>query len=354
MATSRALRSWSLVMCVSVFVACGDDDEPPPPAGKSGTGGTAGRGGSSGRGGMTGSGGGMNGSGGGGMGGGMNGSGGVSGTGGRDASAGTAGSAGTNGSSGSAGTAGSDASAGTAGMAGNDAGDGAAGADASSDAADAGFRGLCIESCTSDDQCRIGDAANSGYGCRNNRCAFLSTYCATADSECIAGASNWTFPCANSAACPTTFPMSCVDIGGGVGRCAFNQGAIPCGAAPANFPMPVLGGDGGTATVCGDNTMRCDTATRSCRLGCQNTSDCPPMTGCNTTTHMCGCINDGQCTGRPGVSACNEATGICECTQNSDCDAVEGDVCVNGRCGCSGISACTHTFNGTTEACQAP
>jgi hypothetical protein len=360
MAMSRAVCSWSLVLCVSMFVACGDDDDPPPSGGgKSGTGGTAGRGGSGGRGGASGTG--MMGSGGGGMAGsgGMTGSGGSAGRGGTTGSAGSSGtagdaSAGTAGTAGSAGTAGADSSAGTAGAAGNDAGNDSSvdtgtpdtGADTGPDAAAAR---MCVERCEDDDDCRVGDAANSGFVCRSNRCVSTQLHCTTSDAECIPGASNWTVACP-AGTCPGPI-LTCIDIGGGVGRCAIPEGSAACAAQKAVFPMPRFG-DGGMVNVCGDNTKRCDTATKTCRAGCNVDNDCPPGSGCNTTTHLCGCRNDTQCTGRPGVSACNEDTGLCECTQHSDCDAVEGDVCVNGQCGCSGISACSKFFDGTTETCE--
>jgi hypothetical protein len=358
MAMSRAVCSWSLVLCVSMFVACGDDDDPPPPTGKSGTGGTAGRGGSGGRGGASGTG--MNGSGGGGMGGsgGMTGSGGSAGRGGTNGSAGSSGtagdaSAGTAGTAGSAGTAGADSSAGTAGAAGSDAGIDSSvdtGTDTGADTGpDAAAARMCVERCEDDDDCRVGDAANSGFVCRSNRCVSTQLHCTTSDAECIPGASNWTVACP-AGTCPGPI-LICIDIGGGVGRCAIPEGSAACAAQKAVFPMPRFG-DGGMVNVCGDNTKRCDTATKTCRAGCNVDNDCPPGSGCNTTTHLCGCRNDTQCTGRPGVSACNEDTGLCECTQHSDCDAVEGDVCVNGQCGCSGISACSKFFDGTTETCE--
>jgi hypothetical protein len=38
---------------------------------------------------------------------------------------------------------------------------------------------------------------------------------------------------------------------------------------------------------------------------------------------------------------CNTTTHQCECASDDDCDGLlDGDICVNGRCGCSDATHC--------------
>jgi hypothetical protein len=375
MALWRSVCAWSLVLSAAGLVpACGSDDDPPPSgtgakAGSGGRGGSAGssagRGGSaggmgSGGGGMAGSGGSSGATGSGGRGGsaGTNGTAGSSGTAG-DASAGTAGTAGTAGSdagpdTSTGGTAGADAAPDTSvdGTAGSDAGSDA-GNDAPSDTSDAAAAGECIERCTTDNDCRKNDAGSAGVGCRDNRCVSLSTYCASTDADCVPEASGWGTACSASSPCPAVPPTQvCINIGGGVGRCALQEGSGPCALLPNIASMPKLDGSG-NVNVCADTSNRCNPTTHTCTPDC-TINGCPTNTACNTTTKRCGCTSSAACAPRPGTPSCNTATGACECATDTDCNAanVDGDVCVNGKCRCSGISACIKSFDGTTETCE--
>ena len=258
---------------------------------------------------------------------------------------GTGGSAGTNGTGGSAGTSGTGATGGTAGASGT-SGTGGTGGTGGGDAA---APGTCSERCTADADCKIA-TVQGNRGCRNNTCVNLDTYCAN-KMDCTI-ANSWTIACSAGQACPAAF-FACIDIGGGVGRCAAQEGSPgPLCAGATIFQMPKLDGTG-NAAVCGTENQVCNPATHLCANDC-TLLGCPPTTACNNTTKLCGCAADAACAGRPSTPHCNVGTGECECTSSTTCDlpGVDGDVCVNGKCGCTGASACIQDYDGTTIACQ--
>jgi hypothetical protein len=111
----------------------------------------------------------------------------------------------------------------------------------------------------------------------------------------------------------------------------------------------------GSALVCADTSRTCSDG--ECVAGCRTNTDCSPQLNgsvCDTQTRLCRCMRDADC-GGPGVSRCNTATGACECTDSRDCEEVaNANACLQGRCGCSGLSACNgdRTFSGTTFVCE--
>jgi hypothetical protein len=124
--------------------------------------------------------------------------------------------------------------------------------------------------------------------------------------------------------------------------------------------FPALDGSG-NVNVCGDTSEVCHPVEKICIQGCTGNVSCTGTgvgTRCNTTTRLCECTGDGECTAQ-GVSRCNLTTGRCECASDNDCRRADGgairperDVCVAGVCSCSSASACVRSFVGTTESCQ--
>jgi hypothetical protein len=307
---------WTVSMIVGLgytaAIGCGDDDDQ---GGRGGRGGTAGTAGTAGKGGA-------------------GGTGGLS-------------SGGTAGTSGAAG----DASAGTGGS----AGDGAAGA-AGRDAGDAGPRGTqCVERCQTSDDCLLpNDAGSIGALCsEEGRCVNDELRC-TQTADCYAFFSRWEMPC--SALLPCDAGSACVVVGAQGGRCAPLQGDAGCSALyPDLIEMPELGVDGGTVKVCGNSKVGCgeDGACyiRDCEAGIACAEGGPSF--CIVATGRCGCANDTECGSQQGGSKCNLETHRCGCSIDADCAGVaNADQCTNGVCGCSGISACTRAFAGTSISCE--
>jgi hypothetical protein len=213
----------------------------------------------------------------------------------------------------------------------------------------------CAERCNTSTDCRI-FGLDQGYACNasTHRCERFAEPCRNA-IECIPDASFWIFSCRSDADCFFFSDDLCVDVGG-VGRCArVAPSANGCmDPNPDQVMLPRFGASG-TALVCANASLTCDGG--ECVPGCRTSSDCTPARNgsvCDTETRLCRCVRDSDC-GGPGVSRCNTATGICECTDSGECEEVSNsNTCLQGRCGCSSVSACNgdRTFSGTTFVCE--
>lgn len=216
---------------------------------------------------------------------------------------------------------------------------------------------VCIESCKSDDDCTV-NGGYYGYHCSAGHCVGgLTLTCAgTKDNECDIIASGWYRPCTSPTECPDG---TCIDIGGGVGRCA----VVPrpdtgCSDFASNneVQMPAIGG--GEVTVCAALGYSC--IDHHCQHRCDSDTDCEKWPGrphCNTQLGRCECTGDADCAdfAAAGFTVCK--TTFCGCASNDACITLglNSDVCVDGVCGCSGSDVCTQPyFDGTQIACAAP
>jgi len=306
-------------------VACGDDEDKKTvrvsdggEAGEATTGGKTSGGSSSGKGGTTA---GMGGGGAGGMG--VVGEGGHSGTG---ESVGGGGAAGES-------TGGAGAATGGAGGAG-----GAPAATALS----------CVYSCTIDDDCTI-NAEDTSHKCNpiTKLCEDPLAVCET-HADCLAGLTPWFGGCTTATECLDG--ETCVGFKGG-GYCA----ALPdadFGCFPnVTVTMPLFDG-GADVQVCGSADARC--VAGACAYGC-SFSGCPGGGGdtCNDATGLCECAAASECDS--GVCG---ADGHCQqCVVDDDCAptaAATGlDVCVDGKCSCSSVTAClAPPFDNATAVCE--
>ena len=325
-----------------VFVGCGDDDENDGPN-KGGKGGSsAGEGGEA-TGGVSGTG--------------TGGRGGTA-TGGRGGTAGAGGRGGTAGAGGRGGTAGAagDATGGLAGDAGGGAlggegGDGGVGGVGG--AGEAGMGGVpdttadsCKYECVDDDDCLVG--TSTAYKChpQRKRCEDPNFVC-DAHDDCIAMASGWLDTCVDDLGCDVGFE-ACIDLAGS-GRCAETPfPGVGCFNGTERM-MPAFGASGMVA-VCGSDAGRCDDR-GACFKGCTE-SPCGAGLTCNSTTGLCECDADGECTAM-GVSRCNMTTHLCECQSNTDCTVSGTNECVSGRCGCASVAVCSATlFPNATPRCE--
>jgi hypothetical protein len=212
----------------------------------------------------------------------------------------------------------------------------------------------CAERCSDNDDCLV-FGADLGYVCNQStrRCEGFADPC-TDSTECIPDASLWLWACNNDADCFFFTDDVCVDIGG-LGFCAR---MVPYGGCvdptPDEITLPRYSMSG-TVEVCAQTDRQCIDG--DCVRGCTLDIECTPNQNgsfCDTNTGRCLCQADADC-GGPGVSRCNTQTGVCECSFHSDCAEVPGqDLCYEGTCGCSAVSACTAdpVFWGTTDVCE--
>jgi hypothetical protein len=158
------------------------------------------------------------------------------------------------------------------------------------------------------------------------------------NADCIPATSLWFTPCSNDTGCLAG--RSCVAVLDG-GRCALNAtGGTTCGAGTEPVAWQRFGAVG-TVVVCQDSSGRCDRGV--CRDNCSIEGCTASDRGsvCNATSGLCGCNAHSDCTGLPGVSVCNTTSHLCECANDDDCDSRnDADICVDGRCGCSGAEVC--------------
>lgn len=211
---------------------------------------------------------------------------------------------------------------------------------------------FCQEVCQVDADCTV-EGMDVGYTCQRGRCE--SSGC-TDDLDCRAMFSGWASECVDQAGCPG---QVCIDIGGGVGRCATSPSDfIMCETLMmAEVAVPMIEG-GIDAIVCANVDYTCQDSV--CVNPCEDDAACALLSGhpvCNPDTGTCECSSDEDCkkSGMDGYSACYD--GLCGCITDDDC-AADGnaDICTDaGLCGCSSASVCKNkAFDGTTPVCEAP
>ncbi len=335
MAFSRQLAVVSILgACFFTAVACSDDED------KKATEGDAGEGGE----GIAGTGGGSGGT--------------ESPTAGSGGSAGSAGSAQAGhggeagGAAGSAGEAGGGGAAGEAG-AGGVSGEGGGGPDSGA----GGMAGspaetaqACLEQCDVDGDC----TDPSSFHLRacdqvTKRCYTPQEIC-TESADCMPWRNVWA-SCAEQEECDL-FGAVCVAYAG-KGYCAY----------PALDGMCFLPGEEvqellqfgvenpELVAICAATSGRCNAG--KCIYGCSDeTIGCPEGGGntCNPTTGLCECQDGTEC--KSGV--CGESSRCVECVTNEHCPGgITGlDVCVAGKCGCSGKDVCPEPTANTTAVCE--
>lgn len=238
----------------------------------------------------------------------------------------------------------------------------------------AGGGDVCQEQCAADGDCTL-MGMDSGFKCVDKLCQLLCTD----NNSCVVQYSGFAFAmdCAAQADCPG---QVCIDIGGGVGKCAtppsdfFMCNTIP-GFADTMFPS--IEGDM-DLTVCANSNYEC--LDGQCKDPCAADSDCsliPGLSKCDTGSGDCVCADDAGCLAANPMTPVCQASGFCGCADDSNCSGDTpkctadgfcgcaedanctasgfGDVCnANGVCGCSDASACTGTksFDGTAFACE--
>jgi hypothetical protein len=233
---------------------------------------------------------------------------------------------------------------------------------------------FCQEQCAADDDCKS-MGMDIGLKCTDGRCAGGG--CAD-DNACIQQFSGWIMDCAAQADCPG---QACIDIGGGVGKCAIipnEMAMLTCATfmlKDAMYP-PIEGGadilvcantdyqckDGACINPCESDMectlvpglSQCDMGTGTCRCaddaGCMGAN---PMTPKCTEAGFCGCATDANCVD-PNAPTCTP-DGFCGCSTDDNCTAaMTGDKCFNGSCGCSDATACPATtiFDNTMFVCE--
>ncbi len=209
---------------------------------------------------------------------------------------------------------------------------------------------FCAEQCMVEADC-LYLGVDVYYSCKDNLC--VRDACVT-DSDCVIPESLWSDECAVQADCGG-IGYACIDIGGGVGRCAgVPQPDFACddlGFAEVMYP-PIEGGD--LVVVCAELDYLCKDG--SCRDPCESDDDCflkyAPF--CNKDTGRCSCRSDADCQ-IPGLSLNVCIDGRCGCATDADCvaDDPSTDRCYEGTCGCSSAAVCDEPiFDGATVVCQ--
>lgn len=207
----------------------------------------------------------------------------------------------------------------------------------------------CEPLCDGDDDCTI-DGADMGFRCLAGRCAYPPC---TGDAGCVADLSGWKNPCAGDGECQAV--EGCIDVGGGVGRCALRPGTFACADFGLQEVMrPAIAG-GAQVVVCGNPNAVCEAG--ECRAPCAADDGCAAEMGhptCEVASGRCVCTSDKDCTSAmvPGFVACLE--GRCGCRTDADCEGGPNvDACYGGACGCASEEVCTvEFFDGAALACQ--
>jgi hypothetical protein len=213
----------------------------------------------------------------------------------------------------------------------------------------------CDYQCVNDGDCEIpGPFTDTSHKCNQvtKRCENPDEIC-SADSDCLAFASEWSVSCADDSGCTADFE-ACV-TSHGKGYCAslpdLEFPEFPC-TRGAIIEVPRFGAQG-VVNVCGSPDPRCFDG--KCAAGCGDPDrGCGGGEGdtCNNDTGRCECATGDEC-----------ASGACEnqrcvgCVTSEQCAATAQftglDVCVNGRCGCSASQVCPDGgFESATAVCE--
>ena len=211
--------------------------------------------------------------------------------------------------------------------------------------------GICQLSCADADACRVG-GIQVGL-CSRDVCSFPGTYC-TSHIGCMAFLSDWDAPCVANTDCDPD--SACIEIEGGLGRCAQRGDTQSCMASMLDAAS-LQDIDGAAVVVCGVADALCD-EDGACVDPCQSDADCsgPAYPTCDVQTQRCTCETDAHCEslGAPETSACID--GRCGCDDDQDCLAAEtpANVCIDGRCMCTDASVCAdmlNPFDGAVPTC---
>jgi hypothetical protein len=232
--------------------------------------------------------------------------------------------------------------------------------------------------------CAVG---NGGANCGNGFCCDANNTCQTVGNNscgpsgaaCVDCSKSANGPiCSNNGTCgcgsDTDCPMNQACKGGVCGTaCDVND---PCNGgccnpngnvcAAGNTQMACATTNSKSCVSCANNNMgtACVSANNMVFCGCNSSTDCPALTACNTTTHLCGAAcdmntpcnggcctaaNNGTCMQGTMTGACGNSGGLCsDCSMNrngSKCEPVNG----GGQCGCMMLADCTGMSAGATS-----
>jgi len=209
----------------------------------------------------------------------------------------------------------------------------------------------CQTGCSSSDDCH--SQALEG---RCDETLHLCVEC-TEHADCIPKANGWNLACVDDSDCAGGFLTACVDVGGS-GRCAQPASAPPGCLLTTATPYPRFGIEPlELVDVCVADSGRC--SAHVCITGCTDQPNfCTSVSSgygdtCDEASGLCHCASDDECTAGP--PHCNLTTHRCdECETNGDCSqATTGHECHDGRCGCTGTSACPESsFPDGTPLCK--
>jgi hypothetical protein len=206
---------------------------------------------------------------------------------------------------------------------------------------------ICAYSCQTDDDCKVGQDGSNKCDPTTKTCGYPPECAETID--CVPAKSFWLFNCESDADC---IPDSeaCVTFNG-VGYCAEvpTDGQCFFGGVPEQQPHQ---GAQGTVEACIERTYVCNTG--ACVQGCL-AFGCDEGVGdtCNETTGLCECAQASEC----AKGVCGADHHCAECATSADCAPTAAqtgrDVCVDGKCGCSGANKCPASpFKAATAVCQ--
>jgi hypothetical protein len=164
--------------------------------------------------------------------------------------------------------------------------------------------------------------------------------------------SDWVTSCADDSGCFADFE-ACVSSGG-KGYCASLPDAdLGCFIAGVPLTLPRFGAQG-EVEVCGSPDARC--VEGACRPGCADPDKggCDVGGGdtCSQVTGLCECAGNDECASQLCVDAhCVQCATSAECETNAQATGL--DVCVNGKCGCSGTDKCPDGgFESASAVCE--
>ena len=207
----------------------------------------------------------------------------------------------------------------------------------------------CSYGCNSDDDCKVGNSTAAKCNPETKKCETpdLGEPCETI-SNCVPFGSFWLITCADDDGC---LPGEACVTWQGEGWCATppEDGVCLTFGLPEALPHHGAQGD---VEVCVDHSWYCG-SNKTCQPGCTAEYGCEPGEGtCNVETALCECAASGEC----NTGTCEADHQCAECATHEDCAKKAGqtglDVCVDGKCGCSGANKCPNQFKNATAVCE--